>query len=103
MAKSQQHTQEMWDALELKAKNAASDISDQLKADCMPSDDPNYEPDVGYNMYVEFLDERWYGLIDMGDLYHDAFCWHEGEWHMATVDTYELEDRILKARMNTGW
>lgn len=87
-----------FNALQEKAEAAASDIAGDLKANCMPSDDPSYEPDVGYNLYVQKLDGQTLGVIDMGDLYHEVFQWVDGEWHHAPYNSHEIENRIIAHR-----
>lgn len=67
--------------------------------------------DVSYDLYVEELDGTLFGVIDMGDLYHEVFTWQDGEWDMApapagqlaTTYAFVIEDRILAARRGSGY
>jgi len=62
------------------------------------SDHP--EMDTSYDIYVEDLMRRTYGLINMGETYMRAFVWnvHFELWDESTWDPYTIEDMILKQR-----
>lgn len=80
-------------------------LANMVASDIM-ADHPAY--DVSYNMYVEELrDEhgarRIYGVIDMGEMYQRAFVWVGPDWEEITDDPYEMEERILRKRGNSGW
>lgn len=99
--------QVMHDQLETRAEGVVSDIRGDAEADGRAEG-----MDFGYNLYIEELPTFpgsgsfiTYGLIDMGELYQQAFTWdhQEGGWHETfEVDPYELEERILRNRRLAG-
>jgi len=81
--------QDKFALLQQKAEQVGTDIK---------SDHP--EMDTSYNLYVEDLMRRTYGLIDMGEAYQQVFVWsvHFERWEESTWDPYTIEDMILKQR-----
>jgi len=80
-------TQEQHDALEKMAENAAHDIS---------GDFPDLE--TAYDLYIEDLDGRTYGVVNMGDAWQYVGVWENGAWEMHYEDAYEVTERILRKR-----
>lgn len=62
--------------------------------------------DTGYDLWVEELDGRRVGVIDMGDLYQGVY-WYEGDsWDIAPGfgDPQDVIDRIIaKRESGDGW
>ena len=82
-------TQDKFALLQQRAEQIGIDIK---------SDHP--EMDTNYNIYVEDLMRRTYGLIDMGETYNQVFVWnvHFERWDESTWDPYTIQDMILKQR-----
>lgn len=91
-----------WDEIQRMAESVQRDI----KADF--GDVEGF--DDGYNLYVEWLDVQdgkgvqLYGVIDMGDYYHEALV-YSGEWEphhhpefTSGAWPFELETMILRKR-----
>jgi len=82
-------TQEKFALLQQKAEQVGTDIK---------SDNP--EVDTSYDIYVEDLMRRTYGLINMGEAYNQVFVWnvHFEQWEESSWDPYTIETMILKQR-----
>lgn len=90
-----------FDSLLKRAEGVASDIAGDFP-----------ELDTGFDLYVEELDGTTFGVIAMGDAYHEVFVWENGDWELApappdqlaTNYAFVIEDRILAKRMRgSGW
>lgn len=98
-----------FEALRDKAERVASDIGGMEPLGDEETDGEG-RYDTSYDLYVEELDGTLFGVIDMGDLYKEAFVWVDGEWdyapvpetHMATTYPFTIVDRILKKRREGG-
>lgn len=87
-------TQEQHDQLERRAESIISDIRGDMEADGRAPEGADW----GYNIWVERLNGKLWGLIDIGDLYQGTFSWADGRWEDDYTDPHELQDEILRAR-----
>ena len=95
MTETVEISQEMHDELNRMAEAVARDIS---------ADFPGH--DTSFDLWIEsFVSASYpkkdiiYGVIDMGDLFQQAYEWDGGEWHYSGVlDVYELIEHILRKR-----
>ena len=93
-----------FEALRVRAEGVARDISGMELIE-------GGEYDTSYDIYVEELEGTLFGVIDMGDLYHEVFTWQDGEWELAlapagsiaTNYAFEVEDKILAKRRGGGF
>ena len=78
----------MDDQLHKIAQDVASDII---------GDNP--DADVDYDVYIEELDGKLVGVIDMGDSFASAYVCDDGEWEQDfTYDPHDTISRILRKR-----
>jgi len=92
--------QDVFDALLRRAEGVARDVSGDFP-----------ETDTAFDLYVEELNGTLFGVIDMGDAYHEVFEWRDGEWdhavvpdgQLATNYAFVIEDRILAQRRSSGY
>ena len=84
-------------------------IEEQLRAiaDAAASDIKGDHPeaDVNYDMYIERFDNMLIGVIDMGDMWQEVYCWFIDHWEQSIHlgDPQDTINLILAKRSRHGW
>jgi hypothetical protein len=82
-------------------KNALEEIAEDAARDIL-SDNP--EVDVTFETWIELIDGKFLGVIDMGELYGAVFTYDRSdcEWWLTFHDVRDTIDTIITRRRNYG-